>query len=122
MKLRKLSPVLFAGRRPVPMAIGIYTAIVERLGLTDKDDLAALGIVLRNVVRAEPYLRALITAGAMRHGIDGEAVEAVSDAHREQAKAALAALRSKAKAGKVAKLASAAVPQRSPIVLQRPSV
>jgi hypothetical protein len=76
MRLRQLSPALFAGKRPVPMMIGINAEIARRLKLTDPADLAALGIVMRRRVAQTP-----LPGSARGRGrrLDGLAIEAVSD-------------------------------------------
>jgi hypothetical protein len=102
MRLRKLSPALFT-TRAVPLAIGINDEIVRRLELTDVQDLRALGAILHQTVTRHGYLRALGTEGAMRHDLDGNPVEPVSEEHRELAQATLEKLLRKAQVKKQAK-------------------
>ena len=101
LRLRKLSPALFAARA-APFAIGINTEIIRRLELLDIQDLRALGVILHFTVTHPRYLRALAAEGAMRHDLDGNPVEPVSAEHRELAQAMLDKLACKAKPKKQA--------------------
>lgn len=101
LRLRKLSPALFAVRA-APFAIGINTEIIRRLELVDIQDLRALGVILHFTVTHPRYLRALAAEGAMRHDLDGNPVEPVSAEHRELAQAMLDKLACKAKSKKQA--------------------
>ena len=98
MRLRKLSPALFAGRRTAPTMRGIRPEIIRRLGLASDEDLAALRAVLRNTVARPAYQMALTAEGAMRFDLDGIAVASVSERHRQRVQHALEKLRRKAHA------------------------
>lgn len=74
------------------MATGIRAAIVERLALSDEEDLGVLRVILNQRVMRPAYQRALMAKGAMRHDLDGNPVAPVSDEHRAKAKATYAAL------------------------------
>jgi sRNA-binding protein len=95
MRLRQLAPNLFAGP-PVPLMCGIYAELVQRLGLDDEQDLAALRAILRKTVNRPAYQMALAAEGAWRRGLAGEPVEPVSETHRARAQSALEALKRKA--------------------------
>lgn len=95
MELRKLSPALFAGERPLPLMVGIHQAIIDRLGLDSVQDRIALRVVLHNHTQWRAYQLALAAEGAMRHGLDGNPVEPVSDEHRAQAQDTLEKLKRK---------------------------
>lgn len=99
-------PDLFNATKPVPLAIGIYDALLEA-----RPDLTArlLRRVLSNWCNRPRYLAAL-TAGAERHGlagVQGEVTAQQAAAAAELLKAALARFKAKADAQKEAKKAAA---------------
>jgi ProP effector len=92
---------LFTGQ-PLPLAIGSDTEIARRLDLTDQSDRKALSIVLGKATGRKSYLRALAAENAMRHDLDGNPVEPVSDDHRQHAQFMLEQQRLKTEAKKQA--------------------
>jgi sRNA-binding protein len=94
LRLRQLSPALFAGPA-APMAIGIRAEIIRRLELDDDRDLAALRAVLSQAVARPAYQTALAAEGAMRFDLDGNPVELVNDEHRARAQRALEKMKQK---------------------------
>jgi ProP effector len=83
MKLRRLSPTLFAGSLPVPMALGIDTVIVAALNL-DGGGQADLRFVLHRHVNGYLYQRALRDA-AVRLDLDGQPAGEVTEEQRAMA-------------------------------------
>ena len=102
LRLRGLAPALFTSKA-MPLAIGIDAEIARRLDLADEQDLRALRVVLGKATGRKAYLKAMSAEGAMRHDLDGAAVEPVSPDHRERAQAVLEKLLRKEKARKQAK-------------------
>jgi hypothetical protein len=94
LRLRELSPALFAGL-PAPMMCGIRAEIIRRLELDDDRDLAALRSILRQAVARPGYQKALAAEGAMRLDLDDEPVEQVSGEHRARAQGAVDKLKGK---------------------------
>ena len=87
MKLRQLSPVLFAAKKPVPLAIGIFEAIVERLALdadAEKERGSDLRVILSQYVNRYRYQKAL-RDGTQRFGLDGKPAGEVTEEQRELA-------------------------------------
>ena len=102
LKLRQLSPALFARKEaPAPMMVGIFDAIVARLGL-DAADRVVLRLVLAEHVACYPYQRALSREGAMRLDLNGNPVDAVTEEQRERAQRAVDKVRAKHVAVKTA--------------------
>jgi sRNA-binding protein len=77
---------------PKPLAIGTHDAIVAA---TPEVPPAVVHGALRDWTSSHQYQRALASIGAMRVGLDGEVVEAVSAEHQAGAVARLAAMRPK---------------------------
>jgi len=69
--------------RCLPMKIGIWREITAR---TDPVSHAALKVQIAVLARSRPYIAACAAKGAMRHDLDGKAVEPVSAVHRQRAK------------------------------------
>jgi sRNA-binding protein len=65
------------------MKIGIWREITAR---TDPVSHAALKVQIAVLARSRPYIAACAAKGAMRHDLDGKAVEPVSAVHRQRAK------------------------------------
>ena len=68
---------LFDPDDPKPLAIGIHKEIGAALGMTPEEE-RRLGVLLARWTGRMWYAQALRMRGAMRHGIDGQPVEAVS--------------------------------------------
>jgi sRNA-binding protein len=68
--------------RCLPMKIGIWREITAR---TDPVMCAALKVQIEVLTRSRPYLAACAEPGAMRHDLDGKAVEPVTAEHRQWA-------------------------------------
>lgn len=88
MKLRQLSPALFAEKKPVPLAIGIDLAIIERLGLdaaAEKERGSDLRVILSQYVNRFRYQKALSREGAVRVDLDGMPAGEVTPEQRERA-------------------------------------
>lgn len=68
--------------RCLPMKIGIWREIAPR---TDPVSHAALKAEIAVLARSRPYLSACAAKGAMRHDLDGKAVEPVTEEHRKRA-------------------------------------
>jgi sRNA-binding protein len=68
--------------RCLPMKINIWPEIASR---TDSALHAALKSQIAVLARSRPYLQACGAEGAMRHDLDGKAVEPVTDEHRRRA-------------------------------------
>lgn len=68
--------------RCLPMKIGIWREIAAR---TDPVSHVALKAQIVGLARARPYLEACAAEGAMRHDLDGKAVEPVTAEHRKRA-------------------------------------
>jgi sRNA-binding protein len=62
LRLRAISPALFATAPPPPMMIGVYNILVERLGL-DAEGTRALGHILNIHVNRVGYQKALAALG-----------------------------------------------------------
>ena len=82
--------------QPVPLAIGIGNAIAGQLGM-DKAARRVLGHALMLWVGRPTYLVNLARKGAMRHGLDGQPTEPVSDEHRRGARERLKGIRERRK-------------------------
>lgn len=67
----------------LPMRIGIWREIASR---TDPASHAALKVQLAALARSRPYLAACAAKDAMRHDLDGKAVEPVTAEHRQRAR------------------------------------
>jgi sRNA-binding protein len=87
--LTKTYPAAFDG--PVrPLAVGCgreITAAAKAAGMSARER-KAIGSALHHWTRARSYREALCAPGAQRHGLDGQAVEPVSEEHREKVLAA----------------------------------
>ena len=94
MKLRTTWPALFATKKPPPLAIGAYDALVQRLGL-DVEGRLALRVVLGQHVNRYRYQKALSREGAVRVDLNGNASE-VTDKQRERAAKQVAKFKAKA--------------------------
>jgi sRNA-binding protein len=68
--------------RCLPMKINIWPEIASR---TDPASHAALKSQIAALARSRPYLMACAAEGAMRHDLDGKAVEPVTAEHRQWA-------------------------------------
>jgi hypothetical protein len=68
--------------RCLPMKINIWPEIASR---TDSALHAALKSQIAALARSRPYLEGCAAEGAMRHDLDGKAVEPVTDEHRRRA-------------------------------------
>ena len=68
--------------RCLPMKINIWPEIASR---TDPAAHAALKSQVAALARSRSYLEACAAEGAMRHDLDGKAVEPVTDEHRRRA-------------------------------------
>ena len=68
--------------RCLPMKIAIWREIASR---TDPASHAALKAKVAVLARSRPYIAACIAKGAMRHDLDGKAVEPVTGEHRQWA-------------------------------------
>jgi sRNA-binding protein len=68
--------------RCLPMKIDIWREITSR---TDPVSHVALKVQIEVLTRSRPYLAACAEPGAMRHDLDGEAVEPVTAQHRHRA-------------------------------------
>lgn len=64
------------------MKIDIWHEIASR---TDPVSYAALKVQVAVLARSRPYLVACAAEGAMRHDLDGKAVEPVAVEHRQRA-------------------------------------
>ena len=100
LRLRALSPALFATTPPPPLKLNIHTEIVERLGLTTPAEQRDLRAILATHTTCWSYLKTLATEGAQRHDLDGHAVAPVTDEHRTEAVDKLALAKATAKAAK----------------------
>jgi hypothetical protein len=94
LKLREVSPVLFAAIPPPPMAIGIHDVIVERLGL-DPEGKTDLRVVLGHHVHRIVYQKQLAAEGAVRLDVDGMPAGEVTPDQREHAIERLAQMKAK---------------------------
>jgi len=92
MKLRQLSPALFAVNKPVPLKVGIFEDIVERLGLKDgaRHD---LGHILSLHVKRYDYLKSLVADGAVRLDLDGQSAGATTPEQRQRATETIAKIK-----------------------------
>jgi sRNA-binding protein len=68
--------------RCLPMTIDIWGEIATR---TDPAVHATLKVHIKVLAHAQPYLAACADEGAMRHDVDGNAIEPVMAAHRQRA-------------------------------------
>jgi hypothetical protein len=82
-------PAVLNGARPRPFVIGI-SADFEARRDPDRSRPVTVQRLLAHVTASPLYLRALARPGSMRHDIDGNPVDAVSDEHRAEAMARLA--------------------------------
>ena len=71
-----------AESRCLPMKIGIWSEIASR---TDPASQMALKVQIAILARSRRYLRACAAEGAMRHDVDGNAVEPVTAEDRRRA-------------------------------------
>jgi sRNA-binding protein len=69
-------------RRCLPMKISIWREIASR---TDPASHAALKAQIAILARSRRYLAACAAERAMRHDLDGKAVEPVTEEHRQRA-------------------------------------
>jgi hypothetical protein len=100
LRLRELSPALFATTPPPPMAIGVSAAIAARLEL-DADGLRDLGYVMKHHVYRPSYQKALAAEGAVRLDLDGRPAGLVTQDERAKAAKTLERLKAKLKARRV---------------------
>lgn len=80
-----------ATERAVPLALGIHQALMQSVPLGERQPIHSA--LWRLTKKSRRYLEALCAEGAMRHDLDGNIVEPVSDHHRQVARAALDAPR-----------------------------
>jgi sRNA-binding protein len=74
------------GGEPLPLAIGTRQLLIERMGAAATTSRRnKVSRLLRAYCRSARYLRAMAAPGAMRHDLDGNPVEPVSDEHRANA-------------------------------------
>jgi sRNA-binding protein len=96
MKLRQLSPVLFASTAyvPVPLAVGIHAQIIAALGAEPRD----VAVILGAWCAKFRYQKALKQPGAIRRNLDGSEAGPVSEEQREFALQRLEKLKAKRRA------------------------
>jgi hypothetical protein len=94
LKLREISPALFAAIPPPPMAIGTRDVLVERLGL-DPEGQVDLKAVIGAHVHRVAYQKALMAEGAVRIDVDGMPAGEVTPDQREHAIERLAQMKAK---------------------------
>lgn len=75
-------PAAFHGDKPKPLAIGAGDEFVAQVSEEAK---AKVRIFLCRYTQSEWYLWQCVKPGSMRHRLDGEPVEPVSDSHRAHA-------------------------------------
>ena len=83
-------PPVFAGRWPKPLAIGLGKALLAAAPIGTR---TRLRFALKCWARSPAYQAQLCRPGAMRHGLDGEPVEPVSEEHAQYARRQRAAKR-----------------------------
>lgn len=83
-------PPVFAGRWPKPLAIGLGK---DLLAVAPIGTRSRLRFALKCWTRMPSYQAQLCRPGAMRHGLDGEPVEPVSEEHAQHARRKRAASR-----------------------------
>jgi ProQ/FINO family len=96
MKLRQLSPALFASTAyvPPPLAIGIHAQIIAALGAEPRDVAVILGIWTGKF----RYQKGLKQPGAVRRNLDGSEAGLVSESERQFALQRLEKLKAKRRA------------------------